>query len=260
MATQINSKTIVLVHGMFVNPKSWEDWKPFFEAQGYTVHTPANPHHAGEPADLRANVNQGLRQVDFKDVVDNLVRFIDTLPEKPILIGHSLGGLTVQKLVELDKAVAAVVIDSVPPLGVITTKWSFLKSLWPVINPFKGNSVFEASKSWFAYTFGNTLSRTDSDRAFDKYVVPESRGIGRGALTLFAKINFKKPHVPLLFVAGEKDNIMPASLNKSNFKAYKDPNSVREFKEFPGRSHFICGEPGWEEVAGYVFNWIKGLK
>jgi pimeloyl-ACP methyl ester carboxylesterase len=85
-------------------------------------------------------------------------------------------------------------------------------------------------------------------------VEPESRNIPRGTLKRFAKINFKKPHKPLLFIAGEKDHCVPASLNRKNFKAYKDTNSIKEFKEFKSGGYFICGEPNWQEVADYILN------
>jgi len=137
----LKSKTIVLVHGLFVNNKSWAAWKTFFEAKGYTVYTPANPSHEGDPTALRTNIDPNLTKVNFVDVVNNLVKFIDTLPEKPILIGHSLGGLTVQKLMDLGKGEAGVMIDGAPPMGVIPYEWSFWKSNFTVVNPFKGNSV-----------------------------------------------------------------------------------------------------------------------
>lgn len=253
----ITSKTIVLVHGLFVNPKSWANWKAFFEAQGYTVHTPANPSHAGEPTDLWKNIDPKLGKVTFEDVVMNMANFIDTLPEKPILIGHSLGGLTVQKLISMNKGVAGILIDGAAPAGIVTSKWSFWKSSFPYINYFKGNTPFLPTKEWFHYTFGNTLSKQASDKVFDEMVVPESRNIGRTTLYGFGKIDMKKAHAPLLFIAGEKDNIIPSVLNRKNLKAYTDRNSVTEFREFAGRSHYICGEEGWEEVAGYVADWLK---
>lgn len=253
----LKSKTIVLVHGLFVNNLSWEAWKAFFEAKGYTVYNPANPSHSGNPADLRTNIDPNLTKVNFVDVVENLVKFIDALPEKPILIGHSLGGLTVQKLMDLGKGEAGVMIDGAPPMGVIPYEFSFWKSNFRVVNPFKGNSVFMPTKKWFHYTFGNTLSRAESDQVFDEIAVPESRAIAWGTLKSYAKIDFKKAHQPLLFIAGEKDNIMPASLNRRNFNAYKNVDSITDFKMFEGRGHYICGEKNWEEVATYVYDWIS---
>jgi esterase/lipase len=163
----------------------------------------------------------------------------------------------VQKLIAMDKVEAGVCIDSAPPLGIITFKWSFWKSNFPVINFLKGNSVFVPTQSWFHYTFCNNMSREDSDKMFEEFVVPESRNIPRGTLTGFAKINFKKPHNPILIIAGGNDNIVPASLNKSNFNAYKDSGGIKAFKEFAGRGHFICGEKNWEEVAAYIYDWLN---
>src|SRR5690606_594360 len=100
MTKQLTSKTIVFAHGLFVNPTSWKNWKNFFEREEYTVHTTTNPSHEGNPSDMRANVHPKLENTNFEDVIQNLVKFIDALPEKPILIGHSLGGLSVQKLIE----------------------------------------------------------------------------------------------------------------------------------------------------------------
>ncbi|MBO9611325.1 MAG: alpha/beta hydrolase [Dyadobacter sp.] len=256
MNGQIASKTIVFAHGLFVTAKSWADWVTFFQAKGYTCYAPANPCHDGTPQQMWENTPEGLGNVTFEDVVEKLAGFIDTLPEKPIVIGHSLGGLSVQKLVEMGKAAAGVCIDGAAPAGIIPTQWSFLKSNLPVLNPFKGDSVFFPTKKWFHYTFGNTLSREESDKAFDELVVPESRNIPRGTTKSFAKINFDKPHVPLLFIAGEKDHIIPKSLNEKNFKAYNDKGSKREFKVFENRGHFICGDKNWQQVATYVNHWI----
>ncbi len=257
MNNKIKSKTIILAHGLFVNPKSWENWVTFFESKGYTCYAPANPYHEGTPQEMWNNTPVELGNVTFEDVVQKLAKFIDTLPEKPILIGHSLGGLSVQKLVEMNKAVAGICIDGAAPNGIITTKWSFIKSNLPVLNPFKGNSVFKPTKKWLHYTFCNTMTREESDKVFDELVVPESRNIPRGTTKKYSKIDFNKPHVPLLFIAGEKDNIIPKELNKKNFDAYKDKNSIKDFKIFENRGHYICGDKNWKEVAEYIYNWIN---
>lgn len=258
--TMVKSKTIVFIHGLFVNPASWDEWKAYFEAKGYKCYTPANPYHEGNPADLRKHIDPRLARVNFEDVVNNIARLIDSLPEKPIIIGHSMAGLVVQKLIAMNKAAAGICIDGAPPVGIITLKWSFWKANLPAINPFKGNSVFVPTKKWFYYAFCNTMTRAESDKVFDEIAVPESRNIPRGTLKSFAKIDLKKPHNPLLIIAGEKDHIVPASLNKKNFEAYKDTSSIIAFKEFKGRSHYICGEPDWQEVAGYVLNWLNSIQ
>jgi pimeloyl-ACP methyl ester carboxylesterase len=253
-------KTIVFIHGLFMNPNSWKEWIKFYEAKGYKCHAPAYPYHEGNPADLRNNLNPDLGKLTFEQVTDSLSSFVDKLPEKPILIGHSMGGLIVQKLIETNKGVAGVCIDTAPPKGVFSFKWSFLKANLPTINPLKGNSVCLPSVKWFHYAFCNTMTLEQAQIEYNKFVVPESRNIPRSSTGKTGKINFKNPHQPLLFIAGEKDTIIPASLNKKNFNAYKDKNSKRDFKEFTGRTHYICGQEGWQEVADYVLNWLGRIR
>ncbi|MFO7844091.1 MAG: alpha/beta hydrolase [Bacteroidales bacterium] len=257
MKKSINSKTVVFIHGLFLNNQSWAEWETFFKEKGYTTYAPTYPNHEGTPFKLRKNAPDSLGFVTFTDVVNKMKAFIDTLPEKPIIVGHSMGGLVAQKLIEKDLAEAAVIISSAPPKGVITLKFSFAKSNLGLLNPFKGNSIHYPTKKWFHYAFTNTLSREKSDSLFDKFVVPESRNIPRETLKKTGKIDFKKPHAPMLFISGKEDHIIPASLNKKNFKRYKDEKSIREHKIFEGRDHFIAGEDGWKEVANYVHNWLK---
>lgn len=131
MNNQIASKTIVFAHGLFVTAKSWNGWVKFFESKGYTCHAPANPYHEGTVEEMWENTPEQLGDVTFEDVVNKLAAFIDTLPEKPILIGHSLGGLSVQKLVAMGKAAAGICIDGAAPAGIIPTQWSFWKPICP---------------------------------------------------------------------------------------------------------------------------------
>jgi pimeloyl-ACP methyl ester carboxylesterase len=254
--TMKTTKTIVLIHGLFVNNTSWKQWKTFFEAKGYTVYAPANPGHEGAPSALREKVHPQLTETGFEDVVMNIVKLIDTLPEKPIVVGHSLAGLVVQKLIEMDKAVAGVSIDGAPPKNVLAP-WATVKIVLPVVNFFKGGSAFMGSRQWYHKAFFNNYSRAESDKFYDAIAVPESRKIARDTLLKsFANIDFKKPHKPLLFIGGKKDNIFAASFTRKIAGRYEDAGSVVDFKEFEDRSHFIAGEKGWEEVAQYVENWI----
>lgn len=252
------SKSIVFIHGLFQNPESWSQWKAYFEAKGYRCYTPAYPYHGGKPEALRKSIDPKLGKLRLQTVVDSLSKFIDGLPEKPILIGHSMGGLIVQKLVEQDKATLGVCISPAPPKGIFSFKWSFLKANLSTINVLKGNSVCLPSVKWFQYAFCNTMNLLQTQEEYDAYVVPESRNIPRSSTGKQGKVNFKKTHVPLLFVTGKEDHIIPSSLVEKNFKAYKDSSGKKELKIFEGRTHYICGQPQWEEVADYISTWIDG--
>jgi alpha-beta hydrolase superfamily lysophospholipase len=104
----------------------------------------------------------------------------------------------------------------------------------------------------FQYAFVNTLSPDEQRAAYDRYLVPESRGVPTSSLGAAGRVDFKKLHPPLLITAGEKDHIIPASLNK-----YKASSSLTDFKEFAGRDHFLIGSKGWEEVADYSLQWLE---
>ena len=255
----IKTKTIVLIHGNFVNNTSWANWKKYLEQKGYVVHTPANPGHDGNPADLRAKVHPDLTKTGFTDVVQNISNLIDTLPEKPLIIGHSMAGMATQKLVELGKAAAAVSIDGAPPKNVFPP-YSTIKVVLPAFGFFLGNEYFMGSQEWYDNAFFNTLPKPERAKAFAATAVPESYKVSRQlVLSPFANIDFKKPHVPLLFIGGEKDNIFPPSLTKTIAGRYSDKNSRVDLKVFEGKSHFICGEPGWEKVVDYILGWHEGL-
>ena len=255
----LQSKSVILVHGMFVNNTSWSEWKSYLEGKGYIVYTPANPGHEGYPAELRERIHPRLVQTGFEDVVMNIVKLIDTLPEKPIVIGHSMAGLVIQKLIQLDKAVAGISIDGAPPKNVIPPL-STVKIVWPAVNLFKGNSHYLGSRQWYRKAFFNTLSEAESNKAYDDIAVPESRKIGKDTLfKTFSNVDFKKPHAPLLFIAGERDTIFPPTLTQKIAGKYADKNSIVDYKMFPGRSHFLCGEKGWQEIADYILNWVNRL-
>jgi pimeloyl-ACP methyl ester carboxylesterase len=251
------SKSIVLIHGNFVNNTSWTEWKRHYEQKGYTVYSPSNPGHEGIPADLRANVHPDLVKTGFIDVVNNIDQLINTLPEKPLIIGHSMAGMAVLKLVEMGKAAAGVNIDGAPPKNVFPP-YQTLKTVLPAFGFFSFDKYFMGSRKWYDYAFFNTIPVAEKERAFEKYAVPESYKVSRQlVLDSYSNIDFEKPHAPILFVSGSSDHIFPTNLTQTIAGKYTDANSRVDVKVFEGKSHFICGEPGWEKVADYVLDWYE---
>ena len=113
------------------------------------------------------------------------------------------------------------------------------------------------TRDWYRKAFFNTLSNTEADKAYDAVAVPESRKIGKDTLFKpFSAVNFSKPHAPILFIAGEKDTIFPPALTRKIAGKYSDRQSVVDVVEFAGRSHFLCGEKGWEEIADAILVWL----
>jgi len=256
----MKSKTIVLIHGMFMNPLCWEKWIPYYEEKGYRCLAPAWPGRDRSVEELNvAHPDPELAKLKLNHIVDHMETFIKSLHERPAIIGHSMGGLVVQLLLQRDLVAAGVAIDPAPPAGVFSTEWSFVKANFPAINPFLLNQPVQMTFEHFQYAFVNTLPLDEQRAAYDRYVVPESRGVPTSSLGTAGKVDFGKLRRPLLITAGEKDHIIPASLNRSNYLKYKGP-SVRDFKEFPGRDHFLIGSKGWEEIADYSLEWLEKIE
>lgn len=253
----MNSSTVVLIHGLFMNAHSWAEWKTYFERAGYTVVVPEFPFHSGSPEDVRKHVPMGLRKLNLADVMEYMEKVVRNLAEPPILIGHSMGGLIVQLLLNRGLGAVGVSIDPAPPKGVFTLRWSFLRANFPTISPFKGNSPCLPSVRWFHYAFCNTMTLEETQRLYHAYVVPEGRNIPRQSTGKAGKLVWSRQHAPLLIIAGEKDNIVPASLNHKNYLRYPRVAGTVEYKEFAGRTHMLCAQQGWQEIAAYVQNWVE---
>jgi pimeloyl-ACP methyl ester carboxylesterase len=256
---QINSKTIVFLTGAFVGKEGWNDWMKFFEAKGYTCSNPPWLNKDKSPAELRSkHPYSNIADITLTGVLDNYAKIVKSQKEKPIVIGHSTGGLLAQLLLNRGLVAAAVAIHSLPPQGVIPTQWSFYRAAGPSLGIFTSTkkTYLMPFKTW-QYAFTNGMTLQEQQKAYNENVVPESKKLTRQALTKAAAINFKISHAPLLFTSGTEDNIIPAALNYKNFKKYKDKNSITEYKNFEGRNHYVLGQPTWKEDAQYILNWIE---
>lgn len=249
---------IIFIHGMFLTPKSWEPWISYFEALGYECEAPAWPLHESEPAELRRHVPPELGKLSLQDLYTGYERVAALEPEPPIVIGHSLGGLIVQKLVSLGLVRAGVGLCSVAPNKMLALDWGFMRNSVSITNPFAGDEPYEMTAEGFRKNFGNTMSEAASNAAYETYAVHESRQVLRDILGKDGEIDVEAPHVPLLFIGAQEDEIIPNALVRRNAAAYKDERSHSEFRDFSSRSHFIQGQDGWEEVAESIANWLEG--
>lgn len=257
-------KTVVLIHGLWVTPKSWENFKRRYEARGYAVLTPAWPGIAGEPAALRRDASS-LHGVGIAEVVAHYEKIIRALPEPPIIIGHSFGGLITQLLLDRGLGAAGVAIDSVPPKGIYVLPFSTYEALTPALaNPFNAKRTYLHPFARWWRVFANTLPEAEARAAYAEQVIPASgRAIFQAALSnvtpgSLATVNFANPRrAPLLIIGGEKDVIMPAALSRKIYAKHRAAPSPTAYREFPGRSHYLIAEPGWEEVADYALTWAE---
>jgi pimeloyl-ACP methyl ester carboxylesterase len=247
--------TVVLIHGMFVNCRSWEGWQARLEASGIACAAPAWPYHEGDPAELRRSHPPRLGELSLQSVTQAL-EIVVARYEQPILIGHSLGGLVVQRLIAQRRGSMGVMLCSVAPNAMMALDWGFLRTAVEIANPLRGDDIFTLDVETFHERFANTMTRAEADAAYARYIMPESRNVLRDALAEPGRVDVDRPHPPLLFIAAAEDRAIPPELVRKNAAAYSDPGSIVACHEFPGRSHVIQAERGWEEVADFVTGWI----
>lgn len=251
------SRHVMFIHGMYLNGESWQPWVDRFTSAGFSCAAPSWPYHDGDPHTLRSVVDPRLGGLTFGAVSEHLKGLIDALPERPVLVGHSIGGLLVQRLVNDGYAHSGVSISSAPPPGVLSFSPHFLRANFPHVNPLAGNRPVFMTPARFHYAFCNTLSRAASNDAFDQYVVPESRNVPRSTLGRSARIDFAATHAPLLFLTGDQDHLTPVAMVRRNAHRYTAAGGRVDYREFAGRSHYICGEEGWEDVAVAALGWLS---
>ena len=248
--------TVLFIHGMYMTPLCWEHWIPVAEARGFRCLAPGWPGRDRSVEELwRVHPDPTLVRLTLQNVVDHYADIIATLDARPVIVGHSMGGLITQMLLQRGIVAAGVAINSAPPMGVFSLDWNFLRSNWHHVNPFVSvDQPTTMPYHRFCTSFMNGHPEEQRRNDFERYIVPESRRVPRNSVT--ARIDFSRPHAPLLFIGGGMDAIIPPALNRANFARYSHKESVTEYKEFSARTHSIILQSGWEEVVTYVLEWI----
>jgi pimeloyl-ACP methyl ester carboxylesterase len=251
------SKTIMLIHGAWLNAHCWEGFKTRYEARGYTVVAPAWPLDDRSPTELRASPNPALAQIGINELINYYDRLIRALPEPPILIGHSFGGTVTQHLLDRGLGVAGVAIDPAPTSGVLVG-WQTIKSTFPVFFSWGSRRrVMTMSRKFFSTRFAQTVPAGQANTMYDRYIVPTPGKIyWDGLVSAAGKIRWDNPNrAPLLLIGGGIDLIAQAKMTKAMFEKQKQAPSNTELKIYPNRSHWTCLQPGWEEVADFALDW-----
>jgi len=254
----MTSKTIVLIHGAWLNSKSWEKVKARYETRGYTVLAPDWPYNDRDPAELRASPHPKLAKSGQRAIADHYEQIIRALPEKPILIGHSLGGVFVQHLVDRGLGVAGVSIDPAPTPGVPLFPHAIVSALPVFSDPFSFAKVKHMSRDFFKNRFAQTAPKDQADALYDRYIAPTTGKVYWDGVVNAMSINWKNPNrAPLLLIGGGKDLIADAGMTRAIYRAQKRAPSLTEYKEFPARSHWTLMDDGWEDVADYAIEWAE---
>ncbi len=258
-------RTILLIHGLWMTPLSWEYFEKRFQDLGFQVMKPGWPGHEGDILEIREKAESTLVGLGLEDVVKYYKDILNNLNEPPILIGHSFGGLIVQILMDHGFGAAGVTLDSAAPKGIHKLALAQLRSLFPVLSdPRNRYKVVELTFKQFHYAFANTMSEADAKKAYERYTIPDTgKPLFQSAFSDLIShattgINYKNnTRSPLLLLAGSGDHTVPATVSKANYEKYNQSKSKTDFHVFTGRSHLIMVEEGWQEVVDYINTWLN---
>src|SRR5947207_11785735 len=255
---------VAFVHGLWLLPSSWDRWVTLFEEAGFTAVTPGWPDDPETVEEARAHpevfAHKSVGQV--ADYVDGIIRRLD---KKPVVIGHSFGGLLAQIIAGRGLASVTVAIDPAPFRGVLPLPISALKSARPVLgNPANRNRAVPLTYDQFRYGFANAVSEDEAKELYETFAVPASGApLFQAASANLnpwteAKVDSKNPdRGPLLIISGEKDHTVPPAIANASYKKQKRNDGVTEIVEMPKRGHALTIDSGWREVADTALAFIK---
>jgi pimeloyl-ACP methyl ester carboxylesterase len=253
-------KPVVFIHGAFLSAESWDPWRLRFGARGYRCTAPAWPFLDHPLEDLQRAPDRRFGELGIGEIVDNYAGIVRAFETEPILVGHSFGGLFVQMLLDRGLGAAGVAIDPAPPKGVLPGANAVRASLPVLLSWNSWQNVRRMSFESFRWGWVHTLSEPEQRAAYQQ-VIPTSGRMFLQALlaplTDVTEVNYRNSQrAPLLIIAGELDRTVEARMNLANFRRYARSTAVTDYREFPGRTHWIVGQPGWEEVADYAMDWL----
>ena len=255
---------VVFIHGLWLLPSSWANWADFFEQAGYAPLTPDWPDDPETLEAARANPDV-LAKKTLKQVADHTADVIGKLDQKPVVMGHSTGGLVAQMIAGRGRSAATVAIDPGVFRGVLPLPFSVLKGVGPfLVNPRYRGRAITFTFDQFKYGWANALDEDEAKRLYDTYHVAGSgmalaqMGNANFNPRTESKVDTKNPERgPLLIIDGEKDHTVPWAIANAAYKRQKHNPGVTEIVKIPNRGHSLTIDHGWRDVAQTALDFVK---
>jgi non-heme chloroperoxidase len=212
-----NEKTpVVFIHGLWLHSSSWQPWINRFNEAGYEASSLDWPGDAHTVKLARENP-QSVADKGLDEIVEFHAQQIRRLGTKPVIIGHSFGGLIAERLAGIGLALATIALDPAPMKGVYILPLSALRVASIALrNPENRSRAVMLTQDEFRYGFGNAISPVESKQLFERWANRSSYKIE----------------------------------NKSQ-------GEVTDLHVFEDRGHSLTVDSGWQEVADYSLNWLK---
>ena len=255
---------VVFIHGLWLLASSWSNWAEFFQQADYAPLTPDWPGDPQTVEQARANPDV-LAKKTLKQAADHTTEIVNALDKRPVVIGHSTGGLVAQMLAGRGLSAATVAIDPGVFRGVLPLPTSVLKGLGPfLINPLTRGRAITLTFDQFKYGWANALDEKEAKELYDTYHVAAS-GIalvqmGNANLNPWteAKVNTTNPdRGPLLIIDGEKDHTVPWAIANAAYKRQRRNPGVTKIVKLPNRGHALTIDHGWREVAQTALDFVE---
>jgi non-heme chloroperoxidase len=254
---------VIFVHGLWLLPSSWDRWAEFFEHAGYAPLTPGWPDDPATVEEAKAHP-EVFAGTSVGEVADHFETVIAGLAKKPVVIGHSFGGLLTEILAGRGLAAASVAISPAPFRGVLPLPFSALRAASPALrNPANKHRAVPLTYDQFRYAFANAVDEGQAKRLYDGFCVPApGEPLFQAAAANLnpwteVKVDTKHPERgPMLVIAGGKDHTVPVSIAKSSFKHQQDNPGTTEMVEMADRGHALVIDDGWHEVAETALKFV----
>lgn len=251
------ARLAVLIHGMWGTAGVWHLWRPFLEERGWQTIAHSLRHH-DVPSDAPP---AALGVTSLLDYAADLESTILDLPEKPVVIGHSMGGLLALLLCARGLARAGVLLTPAPPSSILAIRPSNLMAFariqarWGWWRKPHRATLGEA----LSYTF-NTAGRAMGEKEHSAFVHESGRALLEIGLpwldrTRAATVDPRRVTVPLLFAGAGKDRLVPSGVVRRTAKQFAH---VSDYVEYEDQGHWVLGQPGWERVADHAEAWLTG--
>jgi len=251
------SRTIVMIHGMWSTPVVWDNYRRFYGERGYRVVTPCLRHHDRLPGEVP---HPDLGTTSVLDYAADLEAEIRGLDEVPYVIGHSMGGFLAQLMASRGLAQSAVLLASAhcAPLFALRMEaiWIFRQALFTT--PF-WRSTQKPNFETMQWGVLNGLSTPDAAALYNTLIPESGRTLLELALWFIDKnraayIEKGSVRCPMLFMTGEEDRLTPANLGRRIAQYH---GKAARFELLRGHAHWLPSEPGWEHIAARALQFFE---